>query len=231
MINRLIRVFSIFFAVALVLAGSAVQAAKIKVETGPKAEVTHDGLHRVDHTKMARVWVKPDLDLSKYNKIILHDVGISYRDVKPESRMKDQMSGATQFALTPKEKEKLPKEAHAVFQKEMAKSKRYTVVATPGPDVLRLDGALIDVVSFVPQDSVGMSTMHLRSIGEATLVLELHDSVTGEILVRAADRESGDHGGMGVTLEMRSQEWSEVKRVLHEWALIVRKRLDEITTL
>ena len=73
MIKRLIRLTSAFLTIALVLTGAAVQAAKLKVETGPKAEVTHDGLYRVDHTKMARVWVKPDLDLSKYNKIILHD--------------------------------------------------------------------------------------------------------------------------------------------------------------
>ncbi len=231
MTKRLIRLFCASLAITLILTGAAVQAAKPKVETGPKAEVTHDGLYRVDHTKLARVWVKPDLDLSKYNKIILHDAGIKYRDVKPESAMLAEARGDTQFAITPKEREKLAKEVYAVFHKELAKSKRYTITDTPGPDVLRIDGMLIDVVSFVPPDSVGMRTLLLRSIGEATLVLELSDSVTSEALARAADRQSGDQGGMGVRLQMRSDEWGEVKRVLHEWALILRKGLDELSAL
>ena len=34
--------------------------------TGPDAEATEDGLHRVDLSIMDDAWVRPDLDLARY---------------------------------------------------------------------------------------------------------------------------------------------------------------------
>src|SRR5688572_31863994 len=37
-----------------------------RIETGPNAEVTHDGLVRVDRSVVDAAWVKPTLDLTPY---------------------------------------------------------------------------------------------------------------------------------------------------------------------
>jgi hypothetical protein len=40
----------------------------MKVQTGPDAEVTVDGLHRVDNSLMALAYVKPDMNLQGYTR-------------------------------------------------------------------------------------------------------------------------------------------------------------------
>ena len=62
------------------------------VQSGPEAEVTIDGLHRVDNSVMALAYVKPDLDLQPYTKLMLDPVSVAYqRD--PGSRR--SVSGTT----------------------------------------------------------------------------------------------------------------------------------------
>ena len=51
-------------------------------QSGPDAEVTHDGLTRLDKTIMDAVWARTDIDLSDYNKVLLEGVGIEFRPVK-----------------------------------------------------------------------------------------------------------------------------------------------------
>ena len=41
-------------------------------QEGPDAEVTFDGLVRVDNTAFKRVWADPDADLNRYTKILPH---------------------------------------------------------------------------------------------------------------------------------------------------------------
>ena len=39
------------------------------IQTGPDAEVSFDGLHKVDNTRVDSAWAVPDLDLSCYTEI------------------------------------------------------------------------------------------------------------------------------------------------------------------
>ena len=41
------------------------------IQTGPGAETTFDGLVRVDNTTMSKVWVREDINLSAYDKLML----------------------------------------------------------------------------------------------------------------------------------------------------------------
>ena len=43
----------------------------MEVQTGPDAEVTVDGLHRVDNALMALAYVKPDMNLQGYTRFML----------------------------------------------------------------------------------------------------------------------------------------------------------------
>jgi hypothetical protein len=111
------------------------------------------------------------------------------------------------------------------FADELAKSKRFTLVDQPGPGVLLLVGGLLDVVSFVPPEPMGRSDIYLRSVGEATLVFELHDAETNAILVRGAERRSAEQ--TGVVQESNSATNAfEVRRMARTWASRLRERLD-----
>ena len=65
----------VFVTAGLLIAGySAAINAAPRVQTGPNAEVTHDGLTRVDRSVMDAAWVKADLDLRGYARARHNDL-------------------------------------------------------------------------------------------------------------------------------------------------------------
>jgi len=213
----------------LVFAGSGGAAPKQpRIETGPDAEVTHDGLVRVQKSVVDAAWVKPTLDLTPYKKLMVVSQGVSFRKLEPVSDF--QARSESQFPVKEENKERLSRELKTAFEAELKKLERYELVTQPGPDVLLLVGAIIDVVSNIPPDidsaRFGRGGVYLTSIGDATLVIELRDSESGEILARAADRRAAESP---FAFEVNNvTAWTEVRRLASYWASLMRRRLEEI---
>lgn len=115
------------------------------------------------------------------------------------------------------------------FLDEMRQIERYTLVNDAGPDVMMIRGALLDVVSYVPEDPMsgaGRSSIYLSSVGEATLVLELRDSETGAILARSIDRRAAEQMGGMMTESNRVTNAAEVRRLVRFWGRRLREGLD-----
>jgi len=128
--------------------------------------------------------------------------------------------------VTEAQRERLLATVREAFLKELGKSTRFTLVDEPGPDVLMIRGALLDVVSFVPPDTAGRSEVFLSSVGEATLVLEVRDSITHAIFARAADRDAA--ASMSGTLQRSSRglNATEVRQMVERWARSLREALE-----
>jgi Protein of unknown function (DUF3313) len=201
-----------------------------QIQTGPNAEVTADGLVRVQKTVADAAWVKPDFDLTPYTKLMIVSAGASFKKVKPVSSF-EARKGANEFPISPEAQQMFKDVMKEEFTKELSKLKRYQIVDQPGPDVLTLVGAVIDIVSAVPSDVdsasfAGRGGVYLSSVGQATLVIELRDSQSNEILGRAADRRAAESP---FTFEVNKvTAWTEVHRLAQAWASLLRKRLEEI---
>ena len=207
---------------------------KPRLETGPDAEVTHDGLHRVDKAVMGMAWVKPDIDLRPYTKIMLVGAGISYKPVDDKGERYWPARGSntpSEFPISDEAKQRIRAEVSEAFAKELERNERYEIVTEPGAGVLMLVGTIIDVVSKVPpvDQCVGRCEVYLTEVGQATLVVELRDSVTNEVLARAADRRAAE---AAFPIDANSVTvWPEVRRLAQQWARIIRNRLDEFQTI
>ena len=120
--------------------------------TGPDADVTEEGLHRVDPPIMESAWVRPDLDLSRYTRIPLMPTAVQFREVDERidtfSRTK---GGVMEFPVD--------EENPGV-----------------GPEVLVVQGFLVDVVSHIPPDAAGSVYTWVRDPWIANVVLELRDA-------------------------------------------------------
>ena len=68
--------------------------------------------------------------------------------------------------------------------------------------------------------------IYLSRVGEATLVLELRDSITEAILARAVDRRAAE-SSFSMSESNRVRNRSEVRRMAATWARMLRTRLDE----
>ncbi len=79
-----------FFRAAILLTiaglGAGCSSAPPAMQTGPDAETTFDGLVRVDNTSMDKVWVRPDIDLNSYSKIMPVIADTQYASARSISR-------------------------------------------------------------------------------------------------------------------------------------------------
>jgi len=213
-----ILIATLTLALAAILAGCA-ETPKGKPDIDTDA-LTFDGLAKVKNPAAGTAWMRPDFNLAGYTKVMLRGAGIEYQPIPRNSSNR-------MFPLTDKQKARLRQIVGDAFKAELAKSTKYQLVTEPGPDVLTVWGGLIDVVSYVPPDKAGNSDIYLRSVGEATLVLELRDSQSNAPLVRVLDRRAA--GGSATTMQESTSvtNWSEVQRVARLWAVALRTRLDD----
>jgi hypothetical protein len=140
-------------------------------------EKSFDGLVEVENARVGAAWIRPDFDLSGYSKVRLQGAGIEFRPVRAN---RNRGSTGGEFPVSDATKERLRDIMRGEFQKELERSTRFELTEETGPDVLMVWGGLLDVVSFVPTNQGGRDRVYLRSIGEATLVIELRDSESGE---------------------------------------------------
>lgn len=193
------------------------------------SELTFDGLYEVTGTNADNAWARPGIDLSDYSKIRLQNAGIEYRPGGESGRTWSSRSSADHYEVTDAQKQRLANIVAEVFLDELGKSEHFEITTESGPDVLLVRGALLDVVSYVPPERPGRSEVFLSEVGEATLVLEIRDSITEAILVRAIDRGVAEDMGMGLQRSNRAMNAAEVRRLVRRWASALRERLDEFS--
>ncbi len=187
---------------------------------------SYDGLVLVEKSEFASVWAKPGVDTERYTKILPVGVDFHYRDV-PEAPRTDRGrrdSGTQEFPITETSRERLEENMSEVFLEELGKTDNFTITDEPGRDVVLVIGGLYDVVSNVPPDNIGMSRIVLSRVGTATLVLQLEDSTSREVLARAVERRSADP--VFAQESNRVTNTAEVRRLARTWARMLRNGLD-----
>ena len=214
----------------LLLTSTACFAQDAKPKKGANADETFDGLVAVKNSAFKRAWAAPDIDLSRYTKIIPVGAEFQYRAVRGGNNTSYARSNQREFPISDKDKAKLVQVVSEIFDEELQKSKRFEIVKEPGPDVLILVGTLLDIVSLVPPERSGRTEVYLSRVAEATLVLELIDSMSNETLVRAAERRAAERpgGGMNMMWSNPVTNWAEVRRLARRWAEKLRKGLDSV---
>lgn len=217
------------------LAGVA-SAAAPQIQTGQGAETTFDGLARVDNTIMDAVWVRPDIDLRGFRKVLFVPVGVSYRDVEPSDpttalrrSTRSRTTELREFRLDEETKALFEAEIGAAFSEEVAASEVYEVVDEAGPDVLQIGVALLDVVSRVPPQAATQPRVYIESVGEASLVLEIRGSMSNSVYLRAVDRRAAARQSEMIESN-RVTNASEIRRLGRRWGEIVRKGLETLLT-
>lgn len=144
-------------------------------------------------------WVLPGADLSKYSKVYLWEALFEYRDVGDPDRYRSTLSRSsrTTFGIPEEARTEFEQVVGESFLKEMEKGKQFEIVQQIEPNTLILRGGLLDIVSYVPPETVGRTDVYLANIGEATLVIELLDGDTGTVLAMVSERRKIQPPGGG----------------------------------
>ncbi len=186
----------------------------------PDQELTEEGLYPVSSARVGFAAIKPGTDLSIYRRLMIPEVLVSHKDDRNNHELGD------------KQVADLRRYFHEELAKELQEKGGYQIVNEPGEDVLFIRTWLMDLlVKAPPEPTSGRSRVYVASAGEVTLVVELRDSQTGELLARAADRRAVSAPGQGLQRSVSVTNVREVRRLFRHWARLLRERLDSAAPL
>jgi hypothetical protein len=213
----------------IAVAASALLAACQSTPSGtaPLDELsTSEGLTKVDSKAVDLLYRRPNASLAGYSKFLIKPVEVQFAKNWDPDR---NGSGSVLYRMSEVDREKIKADlANAfveVFKEEMAKG-GYSLVTQSGEDVLEIQAALVNLYINAPDPSqyAGQVKVYTTDAGEMTLLMQLHDSVTGQLLARALDREAASHQFWNWTTSVSNT--ADAKRIIDGWATSLRKALD-----
>ncbi len=226
LITRLVfpRVVSAFAIVALAATNSSAQESE-----GP----SFDGLVPVENADVDAAWINPDADFSVFRRVAILDPAVAFRTNWERDQNRSRRASSR---ISSSDIERIKRDVAAlfkeVFTERLEADDSLEVVSFADYDVLLLRPAIIDLDITDPEVmSAGRSQSFSTSTGAATLYLELFDSVSGEILGRAVDRQSGRRNASGTLMwSGRVRNVAEARRIFGGWADQLRSFLDQYYT-
>ncbi len=216
---KLIKPASLFvagIAVALVAATSAM---------AEKPPATWDGLELTKKKDLDLVYLRPNVQFKAYKDVSIDEVQVAFdknwdpnEDVRSVSRR-----------LSTEDIEKIRSdmvtEFRKVFVEELGKG-GYLVVDKPGDDTLRVSPGLVNVYITAPDRmEAGRVTTYTTDAGRMTLVLELRDGPTNQLLARVIDQKA-DTGFAQVSNSVTNT--ADFRRMVRSWAQRLVKGLDKV---
>ena len=172
-----------------------------------------------DYQPEARVdeaFIRQGADFSGYDAILIDSISVWYpNEAAPSPENADRAAANLERA------ENLFKQ---VIQDAIQEG--YRLADKPGKDVLRFHVEFLDLRSipaggFVPLDI--QQKKFKKAPGHITLVAELQDSKSGEVLARVADMgEKESKGGDGVV------DWDAIEADFRVWGQMLRTWMDEV---
>lgn len=186
-----------------------------------------DGLVRRPGTRIDNVFVKPGADISAFTSVLIDPVEVSFASNwdpnrtrrAPGSRLNANDVAAIQSGLATQFRER--------FTADLT-SGGFTVVDKPGPDTLRVSAAIVNLYVTAPDTmTAGRSRTYTANSGQMTLVAELRDSETGEILARAVDTQRGRSTG-NLSFTNNVTNTADARRAIGVWATALLQGLNEI---
>jgi hypothetical protein len=193
---------------------------------GAKAPETWDGLEQRKAKGVDAVYVRPEVDFSGYRNVLIDPVEVAF-----DKNWKPNRTGSASRRLSTDEIEKIrgemASEFRRIFAEELAAG-GYDVVAAPFDDTLRVTAGLADVYITAPDTmSAGRTRTYTRSAGRMTLVMELRDGPTAQLLARVVDRHEDDSMYAQWTTSVSNS--AEFREAVKGWAKRLVKGLDGVT--
>jgi len=188
-----------------------------------------DGLVEVKPKKMDAAYLMPGADFRPYTRVMIDPTQVAFRKDWMKSVNEDRRELSRR--ITQEDADRILAAARSNFDDIFAEAftkAGYPVVTTPGPDVLRVSTAVLNLYVNAPDvPSPGRSVSFTTEAGEATLVIEVRDSQTGALMGRVLDRRE-TRGTAGMQMSTSVSNVSEFRALFKQWAGITVKGMEEL---
>jgi hypothetical protein len=201
---------------AVLLAGPALAASSLD------EALSYDGLVKTSIKGVDLAYVRPGASLAGYTSVQIGDVGVTFH------KSWDPTRPGSRFKLTQTERQTIRDNVAKLVREAFVKTLEggYPVVTSPGPDTL---GVQIDIANlYVNAPDIptsGRSISFSTSAGQMTLVLQLYDSETGEVIARVVDREDSQIAGRAI-MTSGAFNAAEGDAIASAWARTLKRELD-----
>ena len=188
------------------LHGVAVLAVAVLSLNACTKTVVTGSFNRVPNTAVEYAYINEQVDFSQYTKLMNGGLAIYYpEDEEPPD---------------PAEINRIREYFRDAFTSAIGDD--YEIVDEPGPGVMKVQGQVIDM-KMTSGGTVMDVSGRLRDIvahGELTFLMEMSDSVTGQVLARAGDKSTD------ISESRDDATWDDVRRAAEYWAGLFRNWLD-----
>ena len=213
--NRLSRII-VFAALGVLSAAASGQAPE-----------SPDSLVKVKPRQMEMAWLLPGADFRPYTKVIVSRTTVAFR----QNWMKDYNlnSGGVGNWVSQDDANKIMAAAQTNFDDvfvQAFKKAGYEVVTAAGPDVLRVNSAILDLNVNAPLGGSTGQTSWIITAGDAALIIEVRDTMTNALLGRVADRRATQD--LGRQLASSATNVYDFRLLFNLWADICIKALGEL---
>ena len=179
------------------------------------AGMSPEGLKLVPDTKVDALYLREGADFSGYNKFAMLECFVAFR-----MNWKMDQNGAQSFRVTDSDmvriKNDLATQFRAVFIRELT-AKGEVQVSAVGKGVLILRPSILNLDVIAPETMNTGSNNYSASAGQATLVLELFDSVSSELLARVIDTQAAGNSNV-IRYRNRQTNRADAEVLLASWA-------------
>lgn len=210
---------------AAAAAAVSLLAAATPVASAPPA--SWDGLSLVKSKRFDAVYLMPGADFRSYTKVMLDPTEVAFeknwlRDYNQRAQFSARMSN--------EDAQKMLQMVQTGFEDIFRKTYTdagYPITDTPGPDVLRVRTAVVNLSVAAPDVmTAGRSRSFAREAGGASVIIEVRDSQSNALLGRAVDsRIVGDDGTL---IRNSVTNRSDFQRVFSRWAKVSVEGLSEL---
>jgi hypothetical protein len=200
---------------------TACAAPNSNVVTEESAAINADGLARVGSRLLDVAEVRPGTNFNRFSGLFLSPPELTFRT---PDRSKQE------YALTEDQQARFRDLVASAFESEFSKLRSMRLVDERGAGVLELSVRVQDIVAKVSPtslSSVGRGAAFLEASGAASLVIELVDSESSELLARGVDTSSVGGAAMRQGSEMVTR-WQEVQKLSERWAAAARNGVDSL---
>lgn len=187
--------------------------------------ISFDDLVPVEGASADAVFIDPDADFSVFKRVTILDAYVAFRS----NWQRDQNRSRSRNIST-SDMENIKVQVADLFNQvfsERLEAAGYEIADAAGEDVLLLRPAIVDLDVTAPDTkTAGRNRTFTSTSGAATLYIELFDSHSGDIIGRAADRQTVRNAASHMTWSNSVSNSADARRIFGRWADRLIKFLD-----
>jgi len=191
---------------------------------GPASAWSEGGLVKLTTKGLDVVYAKPGATLAEYHQVLLRPISVSFA-----KNWEHSVTSGSRIRITTADSQRIKDKLSALLREEVEKQLHdggYKMATAAGDDVLDVTMAIVNLYVTAPDvNQQNLRNSYGVSAGEMSLVVELRDSATGDIIARAFDRNLASESYRPMRISSVDNA-AEARAAAKGWAEALRKALD-----